>query len=147
MPTKRLTYDILCRACERALSRAQWRWHRHNPNSLSHPAVLLDVLFVPLRYILSVRTLKATATTLCILYIALVAVHLTNGFPLFGSLVHPPLRDLRALATCPHKPQAVWRFVDRGPLGPGVAAITGITEMVPPGQQFYREICQGKGKR
>src|SRR5690606_10406448 len=52
---------------------------------------------------------------LAVLYVALVGIHVANGFGV-GDSLSLPVADARMLAACPSKPNKVWAFVTRSPL-------------------------------
>ena len=60
-------------------------------------------------------SLRAVGISIMSLYLLLAALHITNGFNLDEAL-GAGLQDLRAFATCPHRPNDVWAFINRSPL-------------------------------
>lgn len=140
---------IYCQQCERGLSHSKWRWHRHNPHRLNGPATLVWPLSTALPFGLrNVRRAPAifrklvlvVLIALVVFYTVTIFVHLSNGFS-FGQSLDMGIRDIRVLATCPHKPGVVWRWMDRGVLESYAAGWGQLTGQVPSGQRFYQAIC------
>ena len=73
------------------------------------------------------------------LYVALIVVHVANGFAP-GEGFGMAIRDLRAIASCPHKPKEYWAFIDRSQLeslSAGLAQLLGVDE------DLYGAVCEG----